>query len=467
MKYRVALLGFIALWILAGCHAKETAGAKTVDPPTAAGAARAETAAVAASPRAGADLPAPIGNPSVENVLADAVVPINDRHYAPALMRLIDSAQVSLRVCLYQARFYTEYPASLSNQLVDKLILARERGVDVQVIIDTSPWKEGGEFDKQNQETAIRLVKGGCRVFLDSTEIQSHQKTLIADAQVTVVASANWSHYSLTSNREVAVMIWSVPVADAYTSYFADRLMEATPFTPPTTKEALILEAKWDREVGLLQPEDLAKSEGGLPVATDARITTLNNRAYYTRLAPALRDAGKSVSVVQDYAYYYATTPKSDRAPASPARAVPSETNRLFDDLVAAHKRGTEVRTVFDLTIFEDTGANFGGEDFANRLWALGIKAYYDDPTVRIHAKMLVIDAERAVIGSTNWSHQALEENNECSVLIDSKTLGAFYADWTDSIFAKAHPVVKPIEKNPPKDILPAPGKIPPPKTED
>jgi len=446
----------VAICLMSACHPARDSSAP--EPQAATAMEETTSGATASAAEVSSALPSAVDAP------ADAIVPINDRHYAPAVMRLIDSSQTSLRVCLYQVRFYTDYPNSLSNQLIDKLILARRRGVDVEVIVDTSPWKEDGAFDKQNQDSATRLVKGGCRLHLDSTKIQSHQKMLVADGMVTVVASANWSHYSLSSNREVAVMIWSEPVAAAYTAYFADRLKEATAYNPPVTREALILEAEQGDETGLLTPDDLAKSEGGLPVARDARVTTLNNRDYYPRLHDTLAAAEESVSLIQDYALWYATTPGSDQpaAPEVTPRAVPSQTNLAFDDLVAAGKRGVHARACFDMTNYEDGGMSFSGEDFANRLWALGVKTYYDDPNVRIHAKMLNIDGDITIVGSTNWSFQAFEENNECSVRIDSKTLGAFYGEWVDSIFAKAHPVVMPLNKELPRPILPPPKPLSP-----
>ena len=56
---------------------------------------------------------------------------------------------------------------------------------------------------------------------------------------------------------------------------------------------------------------------------------------------------------------------------------------------------------------------------------------------------MLLIDDECAVVGSTNWSSQAIEENNECSIALRSKELGAHYRAWVDSILARSTPLLK------------------------
>lgn len=374
--------------------------------------------------------------------IVEAVVPMDDRHYGTVSEALIHGARESIRICLYQARFYLKYPGSQSNRLVDNLILARRRGVRVEAIIDTSPWKEEGRFDEENFRVAERLAREGCRVYLDSPLIQSHQKIMIVDGHITVVSSANWSHFSLSSNREVAAALWSEGLGRAYEEYFCARIGEATPFEVPSSPSLSLQATPAPPPASSPRPEDFAAL--GRPVFTGVHALTLNNRDYYPRLHKALREAAHSIDLIQDYAYYYFAPPISDIPPAPDAvpRVAASETNLLFDDMVTAHRRGLRVRAAFDLTQFEDGSVTYNAEDFANRLGALGVPVYQDEPAVRIHAKMLLIDDERIVIGSTNLSVQALEMNNECSLLLTSKELGAYYREWVNSILARSTPLL-------------------------
>lgn len=374
--------------------------------------------------------------------MVDAIVPIDDRHYGTVSEALIHGARESIRICLYQVRFYLKYPGSQSNRLVDSLILAQRRGVRVEAIIDTSPWKEEGRFDEENIRVAERLAREGCRVYLDSPLIQSHQKLMIVDGHITVVSSANWSHFSLSSNREVAAALWSEGLGRAYEEYFCARIGEATPFEVPSSPSLSLQATPAPPPESSPRPEDFAAL--GRPVFTGVHALALNNRDYYPRLHEALREATRSIDVVQDYAYYYFSPPRRDIPAASDTspRAAHSETNLLFDDLIVAHRRGLRVRAAFDLTQFEDGTITYNAEDYANRLAALGIPVFQDDPAVRIHAKMLLIDDERIVIGSTNLSVQALEMNNECSLLLTSKELGAYYREWVDSILARSTPLL-------------------------
>ena len=105
---------------------------------------------------------------------------------------------------------------------------------------------------------------------------------------------------------------------------------------------------------------------------------------------------------------------------------VPSLTNLLLKDLIRAQERGVDVRVLLDI---QENSVN-RNLDFANRLLAHGIKVYYDDPKVTLHAKMLLVDDDITVVGSTNWSLNALEQGNEASVLIQSDKVNQVYADY-------------------------------------
>jgi len=390
--------------------------------------------------------------------VADAVVPINDRTYPDAALLLIQTAQKSLRICLYQTRYYRDFPGSYSNQLVDALILARRRGVDISVIVDSSPWRMQGGHDEENLNVAARLAREGCHAYLDSPLIQSHQKISVVDDRITVVASSNWSHFSLSVNREVGVAVWSADVAKYFTNYFEARIKEGEPFampanaTPYPTPELQItplppgtVKGGISEDRKPLTAEEFASSLK-VPLARQVPLESLSNRDYYPRLHEAISKAARSVDLVQDYALYYFEPPKADTTPVPGSRpaGVPSLTNMLFEDLAAARRRGLPVRAVLNFGVGQDGAARFSGRDFAMRLSALGVDARRDDPLENLHAKMLLIDDEVIVVGSTNWSYQAVELNNECSLLLRSKELGAHYRKWVDSVVSRSTPVTEP-----------------------
>ncbi|MCB2156193.1 hypothetical protein KQI84_15050 [bacterium] len=373
------------------------------------------------------------------------VTPINSREYFPGVVKLIDGAKHSVNICLYEAEYYLNYPDSPSNALVEALIHAAERGVEVTAVIDRSSFWAAGRHDIPNMRVAKRLAQAGAMVYLDPDEITSHQKVIIVDRDAVVVASANWKHYSLVLNNEVGVILWSKEAGREYYQYFAKRVADAAPFVPEGTDLAPLAEA--------VSPADV-----DMATYPAADIEYLNNRWYYVRLAHAIREAQKSIDVVQNYAKWYNSV--YGEVPGRPAMK-PSETNLLLEELVAAKKRGVRVRVCMDLswTSTQQIEWDDSEMEFANRLDAAGIEVYRDDPGRTTHAKMLLIDNDTVVVGSTNWSFEALEKNNEASVLVRSKDMVTeVYRPWVDDIFATAtnykDPLPDPAEVEAADDVL-------------
>ncbi len=363
------------------------------------------------------------------SVRADEVVtPINDRDYYPAVLKLINEAEHSIRACLYQVTWYEEYPGSSSNNLVDALANAARRGVEVVAVIDRSSFR--GDHDEKNQFVAEKLAEAGVSVYLDPDEVQSHQKLLIVDRDVVVVASINWSYYSLDKNREVATILWSPEAGRRYEHYFARRLADAEPFATDRVVYNELAESILDD-----------RNELGFTGWASEDVEYLENRWFYHRLVPSLRAAETSIDVVQSYANSYGDShPRAGNIPGRPA-AKPPETDLLADELIAAAARGVKVRVLMDYTADGDFVREWKGGTLrmAEKLEEGGVEVYKDDPSEQIHAKMLMIDSEEVVIGSTNWSFEALEMNNEVSVLIDAPVMvEEVYVPWVTDLFERA-----------------------------
>ncbi|MBK8576055.1 MAG: hypothetical protein IPN90_10435 [Elusimicrobia bacterium] len=101
---------------------------------------------------------------------------------------------------------------------------------------------------------------------------------------------------------------------------------------------------------------------------------------------------------------------------------------QLAESLKKAHDAGVRVEVILDQNI------NFTeGEDRASDLSegknapaytflkAQGIPVYYDDAATYTHSKVVVIDEETVIAGSTNWSDSALTRNQEINFIIRSK----------------------------------------------
>ena len=148
----------------------------------------------------------------VENVSSDK--------YFQIVLDEINHAKSSIRVYMYVVVLFSNYPQSPSFKLVDAVIQAKKRGVDVRVILDqsfdqrrTSP-KEKPNQDKKNENAYDILKKNGVRVYFDDPATTTHAKTVIIDNETVILGSSNWTKAALTWNNETNVLIRSKRFAE-------------------------------------------------------------------------------------------------------------------------------------------------------------------------------------------------------------------------------------------------------------
>lgn len=352
---------------------------------------------------------------------ADGVTPVNSRDYVVAVHKLLNNAKTSIRVMAYQTFFYDEFPDSDSNKFLQELIDAKKRGVEVYVFLETSNWNSG--LDAKNKDFAKRLGKGGVKVYFDHKEITSHEKVIIVDEYATLIASNNWSHFSLWLNYEVAAIIWSDEVAAAFVDYF-NKLMTEAGNDPIKLKKV----------ENIITPKELGYE--ALP-AEDIILAT--NRKYFPIVQKAFQNAEKKIRVVQRSALYYTMLPPYAEKILKPGEPV-SQINILLDELIKARKRDVEVQVILDAEVRKNSKGkwvvNDDNEDFAIRLMAGGVDVYYDDLVTQTHAKMVIVD-DQTIVGSTNWTLNAVEQGNEASVLIKSKEVTDVYLKYCDELKSK------------------------------
>jgi cardiolipin synthase len=354
------------------------------------------------------------------------VTVINDRDYYPAVMTLIASAESSVALAMHQTRFYEDYPGSSSNNFCDALAAAAGRGVDVTFLIDmsTSDWNSN---NAQNGDFARRLAEAGCNVYHDDMERVTHTKLIVVDGVATVIASVNWSHYSLSNNNEVGVIVWSPEVAAASWAILGEHA------------EAGELQTETEG----LSPFVAATDDiGAYAAARDLEITPcdhaelLFNQDYYPALNVLTIEAERRIDVVQRSANHYRLRPGHADPPAEGQTEV-ALTNALLKDLVAADERGVEVVLTLEGNVsYDGSPPENPNMDFGLRARSKGIDVWWDPPEAQTHAKMVMVD-DNVVVGSTNWTIFAVEgQNNELSVLLRSPQVAAVYRDYIAALQA-------------------------------
>ena len=143
----------------------------------------------------------------------------------------------------------------------------------------------------------------------------------------------------------------------------------------------------------------------------------------YTKAArEAIKGARKSIQLMMFEASYYQKYPDT-----------PS--NLLIRELIAAQKRGVKVEVILERG--ESTDRTTQRNLLTGKLLSQeGVDVTYDPPTLTTHTKLIIIDVETVIMGSTNWTYSALTKNHEVSVLIRSQEMARTLSDYFKKVKA-------------------------------
>jgi len=306
----------------------------------------------------------PILTPLIDRPGADA--------YCDAVAAVVEAATVSVDLLLSSADVE-------GVPLWDGVIAAAGRGVAIRVLLDASDWAP--EITEDNLRVLAHLTGHGIDCRLDDPAVTTHAKLVIVDRTIVVLGSTNWNRYAFSEHEQANVVIEDSRVGGIFTEYF-DRL--------------------WEERLPVDGVEiDLAGALSGGPAIVplpDGPGTTL----HASLLLALLPRARRSVHVAMYRLSVYPNYPGS-------------LANALVDELVAAARRGLDVRVLIDDCRYyaESADANLAS---AITLYQHGIEVRFDAPEKTTHAKLVVIDGESVVVGSTNWNYYSLEENVETGV---------------------------------------------------
>jgi phosphatidylserine/phosphatidylglycerophosphate/cardiolipin synthase-like enzyme len=129
-------------------------------------------------------------------------------------IRAIDNAEREILV--------GAYGLTTGSGIVEALVRAKERGVDVRLIADKTTPCEGASGIEP-------LAAAGVPIWIDRDVRVAHAKTMVIDGAVTLMGSMNWTR-GAAANSENLNLVSSPAVAAAYAAHWRERLAVSVPF---------------------------------------------------------------------------------------------------------------------------------------------------------------------------------------------------------------------------------------------
>jgi len=303
-----------------------------------------------------------------------------------------------------------------SERVVDALVAASSRQVDVRVLVDGDP--VGGISRRQ-----ARLLDALVRADVDVRAVGGaharynfqHAKYAIADDEA-LVTTENWKPAGVggTSSRGWGAITDQHAVVSALADTFAADMdwRGAIPWSAFRSDETF--------------PTANATT-GGFPTRFDASAVAVNR----TRLLVAPDNAETAVLDALDNA--------SDSL-AIEQVSIGGWQSPFLQATLSAARRGVSVRLLLSGAWYTrdeneklvqrlNERADRQGLPLTARIAAPG------DSFEKIHAKGVVVDGDQVILGSLNWNNNSARENREVALVLDGSEAGAYFtrvfdADW-------------------------------------
>lgn len=138
----------------------------------------------------------------------DLIGTLENSHYYHELPKLFDEAQNSISIMMFHIAL--PEPNHPTRQLLDSLVSAHHRGVNVRILVDrdrpTDPYKS----TVINGAAKDFLVAAGIDCRFDAEDRLLHSKVVIIDNKVVVIGSHNWSAGSYFQFDDLSFVIASL-----------------------------------------------------------------------------------------------------------------------------------------------------------------------------------------------------------------------------------------------------------------
>lgn len=151
---------------------------------------------------------------------------IDSRDYLKTVQEAMKSAQRSIRVMMFYSN-YSSHSRNAANILISELEAARKRGVEVEIILETSHEEI---VNRGNRASAERLLEGGIEAMFYPIFPVMHTKLVLIDDEVSIVGSHNWTNAAAYNNSESSALVRCPRTARSFREYFTRARARGIPY---------------------------------------------------------------------------------------------------------------------------------------------------------------------------------------------------------------------------------------------
>jgi hypothetical protein len=152
------------------------------------------------------------------------VAPVFSAGYLPLLSSLLGAAQQQILASVF---YFTvgeiEDLGDPGDRVVDALAAARDRGVDVRLVLDDDLPEDYHGANAVNRNTLTVLADRGIPVRSDHLEVTSHAKVVVVDRRFVIIGSHNWTASSFFRYQETGCLVDSSELGEQTASLLERR----------------------------------------------------------------------------------------------------------------------------------------------------------------------------------------------------------------------------------------------------
>lgn len=107
-------------------------------------------------------------------------------------------------------------------------------------------------------------------------------------------------------------------------------------------------------------------------------------------------------------------------------------TNKIKSALYQAINRGVEVKVLLEDSLKQNDSII---KEFSELQISIKTDTETTWPNNLLHTKLIIVDEQKVLLGSTNLSYKSINENNETNFLINSSTIANFYKTYFENLW--------------------------------